>query len=58
MKLIGDAAMLTCPDTPTLLEAVLDLVDEMASRATTRESGPAWRGGRWSAAPATTTALR
>lgn len=31
VKLIGDAAMLTCSDTPTLLEAVLDLVDEMAS---------------------------
>lgn len=29
VKLIGDAAMFACPDTATLLEAVLDLIDEM-----------------------------
>ncbi len=31
VKLIGDAAMFSCPDTPTLLAATLDLVDEMAT---------------------------
>ena len=31
VKLIGDAAMLSCADTETLLQAVLDLVDEMAA---------------------------
>lgn len=31
VKLIGDAAMFSCPDTPTLLGAVLDVVDEMAA---------------------------
>ncbi len=31
VKLIGDAAMLSCADTPTLLEAVLDVVAEMAA---------------------------
>lgn len=31
VKLIGDAAMLSCADTPTLLKAVLDVVAEMAA---------------------------
>lgn len=31
VKLIGDAAMFSCADTATLLEAVLDVVDEMGA---------------------------